>query len=189
MMVKILGTAVHLDCKPLKVSCIESLKPNNDSVVPATFRLSYNVIAPIQILKTLGVDISANPKFDPLFNIINHSCIPNASYRYEGGGTAMTLRAARHIKKGEEICISYVEPWMPEKERMDELWKCVGCLCGCSSCKRERLAREMYLRCKEPQLKSFGPSSDPKFCQIRGACNHDAYQSSLPSSQIALPNT
>ena len=60
LMVKILGTAVHLDCKPLKVPCIESLKPNNDSVVPATFRLSYNVIAPIQNLETLGVDIFTN---------------------------------------------------------------------------------------------------------------------------------
>ena len=179
MMVKILGTAVHLDCKPLEVPCIESLKPNNDSVVPATFRLSYNIIAPIQILETLGVDIFANLKFDswalqtvvmriennrvhkqtlndlrysimdPLFNMFNHSCIPNASYRYEGGGTAMTVRALRHIKKGEEICISYVEPRMPEKEKKDELWKRVGGLCDCPRCKRERLAQEIQLRAKE----------------------------------------
>lgn len=179
MMVRVLATAVHLDCKPLKVPCIESLKPNNDSVVPSIFRLSYNVIAPIQILETLGVDIFTNLKFDswalqtvmmriennrvrkrtlgdlrysiidPLFSMFNHSCIPSASYRYEGGGTAMTVKAGRDIKKGEEICISYVEPWMPESERRDELWKHIGGLCGCPSCKRERLAEEIRLRCKK----------------------------------------
>ena len=179
MMIKVLGTAVHLDCNPLKVPCIESLKPNKNSVVPSTFRLSYNIIAPLQILETLGVDIFTNLKFDswalqsvimriednrvrkqtfgdlrysiidPLFNMFNHSCVPTASYRYEGGGTAMTVKALRDIKKGEEICISYVDPWMPEKERKQELWKRVGGLCGCPSCKRERLAEEIRLRCKK----------------------------------------
>ena len=179
VMIKILGTAVHLDCEPLKVPCIESLKPNNDSVVSSTFRLSSNVIAPIQILETLGVDIFTNLKFDswalqtlimriednrmrkqtlgdlrysiidPLFSMFNHSCIPSASYRYEGGGTAMTVKAVRDIKKGEEICISYVDPWMPERERRDELWRRIGGLCGCPSCKRERLAEEIQLRVKK----------------------------------------
>lgn len=179
MMIKILGTAVHLDCKPLEVPCIESLKPNNDSVVTSSFRLSYNVIAPLQILETLGVDIFTNLRFDswalqtlimriednrmrkqtvgdlrysiidPLFSMFNHSCTSSASYRYEGGGTAMTVKAVRDIKKGEEICISYVEPWMPEKERRDELWKRVGGLCHCMSCTRERLAEEIQLRVKK----------------------------------------
>ena len=52
----------------------------------------------------------------------------------------MTVKAIRDIKKGEEICISYVEPWIPEKERKTELWKRIGGLCGCMSCKREREA-------------------------------------------------
>lgn len=178
LMVKILGTAVHLGCKLLNVPCIESLKPNNDSVVPSSFRLSYNIIAPLQILETLDVDTFANLNFDswalqtvimriednmvhkqtlgdlryriidPLFSMFNHSCTPSASYRYEGGGTAMTVEAIRDIKKGEEICLSYVEPWMPDKERKDELWKRVGGLCGCMSCQRERLAEAIALRCK-----------------------------------------
>ena len=179
MMIKILGTAVHLECKPLEVPCIESLKPNNDSVVSSTFRLSSNVIAPIQILGTLGVDIFTNLNFDswalqtlimriednrmrkqtlgdlrysiidPLFSMFNHSCTPSASYRYEGGGTAMTVKAVRDIKKGEEICISYVEPWMAENERRDEMWRRIGGLCGCPSCKREKLAEEIQLRVKK----------------------------------------
>ena len=86
---------------------------------------------------------------DPLFSMFNHSCIPTASYRYEGGGTAITVKALRDMNKGEEICISYAEPWMPEKDRKDELWKRVGGLCGCPSCKRERLAEEIRLRCKK----------------------------------------
>ena len=179
LLVKILGTAVHLGCNLLKVPCIESLKPNNDSVVPSSFRLSYNIIGPLQILENLGVDIFADLKFDswalqtlimriedsrvhkrsrgdlrysiidPLFSMFNHSCTPSASYRYEGGGTAMTVKAIRDIKKGEEIYISYVEPWIPEKERKNELWKRVGGLCGCMSCERERLAEAIALRCKK----------------------------------------
>ena len=38
---------------------------------------------------------------------------------------------------------------MPDKERKDELWKRVGGLCGCPSCKRERLAEEIRLICKK----------------------------------------
>ena len=64
----------------------------------------------------------------------------------------MKVKSVRDIKKGKEICISYVEPWMPEKERRDEMWRRIGGLCGCPSCKRERLAWEIQLRCKEPQL-------------------------------------
>ena len=172
MMVKVLATAIHLNCKPLKVSCIGTLKSNYDNAVPSNFRLFDNIIAPIQILQTLGVDVFTKLNFDswalqtlimridnnkvgkktldnrryssidPLFCMFNHSCIPSATFNIISGGTAMTVTAVRDIEKGEEICISYVEPWLPERERRDKIWKHIGRVCECLRCKRERETEE-----------------------------------------------
>ena len=53
MLVKILATAVHLNCKPLKVPCVRTLKANYDNVSLSKFTLFDNIVTPIQILETL----------------------------------------------------------------------------------------------------------------------------------------
>lgn len=172
MMVKVLATAIHVNCRPLTVSCVGSLKSNYDNAVPSNFRLFDNIIAPIQILQTLGVDIFTKLEFDswalqtlimridnnkvgkktldnrtyssidPLFCLFNHSCMPSATFNIIEGGTAMTVTAVRDIEKDEEICISYVEPWLPERERRNKIWKNIGRVCECLRCRRERETEE-----------------------------------------------
>ena len=172
MMVKILATAIHLNCKPLKVPCVRTLQANYDNVSLSKFTLFDNIVAPIQILETLGVDIFADLKFDswaiqtvitriennrvgkktlgnrkystvdPLFCFFNHSCTPSATFKFVGGSTFTTVKALRDIKKGEEICISYVDPRLPGSVRRDKIWKRIGRACHCLRCSREREVEE-----------------------------------------------
>ena len=172
MMVKILATAIHLNCKPLKVPCVRTLKANYDNVSLSKFTLFDKIIAPIQILETLGVDIFTDLKFDswaiqtvitriennrvgkktlgnrkystvdPLFCMFNHSCMPSATFEFMGGSTGTTVKALRDIKKGEEIYISYVDPRLPESVRRDKIWKRIGRACHCLRCRREREVEE-----------------------------------------------
>ena len=183
MLVKILATAVHLNCKPLKVPCVRTLKANYDNVSLSKFTLFDNIVAPIQILETLGVDIFTNLKFDswalqtvitriennrvgkktlnnrpyntvdPLFSMFNHSCMPSAAFNFIGGSTGTMVKAVRDIKQGEEICISYVEPRLPEGVRRDKIWKRIGRICDCLRCRKEREVeeRQRFLREREAE--------------------------------------
>ena len=116
LMMKILATAVQqgASAKVLKVGCVNTLKPNYESQVPAYFKLFDNIIAPLKVLQTLGVDVFAESRFDswvlqtlfwriennkqgtglgkralininPMFTMINHDCSPNAIYGSSNG--------------------------------------------------------------------------------------------------------
>ncbi|KAK0103108.1 hypothetical protein ONS95_000716 [Cadophora gregata] len=68
----------------------------------------YGVPASIGIIKTnaLRVDHETDAVF-PTFSIINHSCLPNASYSWNGNIMKGTLHAIRKILAGDEITIAY----------------------------------------------------------------------------------
>ena len=54
----------------------------------------------------------------------------------------MMVKAGRDIKKGEEICISYVEPSLPEMVKREKIWRRIGKPCDCLKCRRgTRLVR------------------------------------------------
>ncbi|KAI9821266.1 MAG: hypothetical protein M1827_004002 [Pycnora praestabilis] len=115
LMVKVLGTAVQHNTKPLKVACVGSLMADYFRKVPSYFRLYDNIIAPLKLLQTLGVDIFTDTRFDcwalqtlfmviennkqgsrfekrtfsginPLFSMFNHSCDPSAIWMTQRGG-------------------------------------------------------------------------------------------------------
>ena len=173
MMVKILATAIHLNCKPLKVPCVRTLKANYDNVCLSKFTHFDNIVAPIRILETLGVDVFTNLKFDswvlqtlltrvqcnsvgketldnrkysavdPLLSIFNHSCLPSAAPQFIGGSTETIVKALRNIKNGEEIFISYVDPGLPEEVRRGKISKLIGKPCDCQKCRMERRAQDI----------------------------------------------
>ena len=63
----------------------------------------------------------------------NHSCDPNV-VRVMTGTAEARFYAARDIKKGEWVCISYAEPDKPLAERRASLLKNYRFLCRCSRC-------------------------------------------------------
>jgi hypothetical protein len=63
--------------------------------------------------------------------LINHSCIPNAEWRFEGN--TFQLRAIQPIKSNDEIFISYNGAHDEEgSKQLLEIW---GFTCCCRQCK------------------------------------------------------
>lgn len=80
----------------------------------------------------------------PPFASINHSCAPNASLMVLGRG-CMLIRAASHIRAGQEVCVSYLGAagggFAPAPQRQRLLSEAYGFTCGCDRCQLEaRLA-------------------------------------------------
>lgn len=166
-MVKVLATAIQQNTKPLKVRCVGTLKADFQKEVLSYFKLFDNIVAPIQILQTLGVDIFTDARFDswalqtlflriennkqggrfgkqshssvnPLFSMFNHDCNPGATWHGVDIGGAIEVVAIRAIEKDEEIFVSYVEPWLPEAKRRLRIWTHIGKMCECGRCVQER---------------------------------------------------
>jgi hypothetical protein len=73
---------------------------------------------------------------------LNHSCDPNVSVRHLDQRTALsriTVIAKRPIKKGEELLITYVNPKLGHRARVDELRGWGFGTCTCSRCVEEAL--------------------------------------------------
>lgn len=64
--------------------------------------------------------------------IFNHSCNPNVSFSYNKG--KMYFFANTDIKKGDELCISYIDISMEYSERQKHLRERYGFLCDCQMC-------------------------------------------------------
>ena len=66
---------------------------------------------------------------------INHSCDPNCYQTFDLLSAAtLSIRASRHIKKGEEICIAYIDIGKSTSMRRRELSSLYGFFCSCRRC-------------------------------------------------------
>ena len=88
-----------------------------------TIRNERNKIAPTEICYGLYFNCS----------FFNHSCEPNCFYF--GIANMLIVKAIKDIKKGEELCVSYIEP-KPMALRKNELLKW-DFTCDCKYCKQE----------------------------------------------------
>lgn len=96
-----------------------------------------------------GIDGNPVRTISPLYCFFNHSCERNAGWSgkteeehpYCSGGSTKVFHAKRQIKKGEEICVSYVafsgRETKEERLEVTMSWFGVGGECGCSKCRRE----------------------------------------------------
>ncbi|KAI8953511.1 hypothetical protein F4801DRAFT_536671 [Xylaria longipes] len=84
---------------------------------------------------------------------INHDCRPNVHYRITDA--TITTIASRNIQRGEELTISYVDVFLPSRERKQRIrsWG-FECACGlCQGPKNETIASDKRLR-RIKQLKA-----------------------------------
>lgn len=93
------------------------------------------------IVDALGDDYSIccqGSAFFPLQSCMNHSCRPNARAfkREQDRDGQTTIIALEHIRKGEEITISYIEEELPFEERL-ELLRDYDFTCTCPKCSEE----------------------------------------------------
>ncbi|KIY70318.1 SET domain-containing protein [Cylindrobasidium torrendii FP15055 ss-10] len=98
------------------------------------------------LLETNAVDICLPSKNGPpvehsaIFlelSRCNHSCSPNAYWKWDAKTFTSTLRAARPIEKGEEITIQYIDSCISYRQRRDKLASRYGFTCICSTCTAE----------------------------------------------------
>ncbi|KAL1940971.1 hypothetical protein VTO73DRAFT_7607 [Trametes versicolor] len=64
---------------------------------------------------------------------INHSCSPNAVYRFEPATLTFEVRALLPIPPGAQVFISYIDPALPRAKRQEAL-SSYGFACTCTAC-------------------------------------------------------
>eukprot|EP00127_Corallochytrium_limacisporum_P003848 Clim_evm62s153 gene=Clim_evmTU62s153 len=75
----------------------------------------------------------------PHVAMANHGCYFNALHVSTGRLGVLEVRAARPIKKGEEVTISYCDFFSPKEIRKGELKRDRGFVCNCSACVNEAI--------------------------------------------------
>ena len=97
----------------------------------------HKVLTRVQC-NSVGKQTIDNRKYstvDPLLSMFNHSCLPSAAPQFIGGSTETVMKAVRNIKEGEDICVSYVDPSLPEEVRRGEISRRIGKPCACLKCR------------------------------------------------------
>jgi len=69
--------------------------------------------------------------------MFNHSCDPNCGVD-DGTASNLIITAQRPIKKGEEMCITYIDFNLPRSTRMKVLSNQYNFACGCERCESEK---------------------------------------------------
>ncbi|KAK7032043.1 hypothetical protein VNI00_013411 [Paramarasmius palmivorus] len=94
---------------------------------------------------------------------INHSCRPNVEPHWDSPTFSMHLRAVRDIKKGEELCFSYISDLLvPASSRQRDL-RSYGFECTCEACSDAAASdarRKEIRKISAPQFHFFNDSDE-----------------------------
>ncbi|RDI89529.1 hypothetical protein Vi05172_g108 [Venturia inaequalis] len=92
---------------------------------------------------------------------MNHDCRPNAGYYFDKATFTHKVHAVREIPPGEEITISYINPFLTSQQRLDRIPNQWGFNCTCPLCSssKENLSasdqRLQEIRTLESQLQDL----------------------------------
>ncbi|KAK9765227.1 hypothetical protein K7432_006605 [Basidiobolus ranarum] len=78
----------------------------------------------------------------PIGSLFNHSCIPNCIVMYDKG--VQIVRSISPIKAGEELCIAYVDSFVPRTRRRTQLQEKYYFECECELCSDPILSKLDY---------------------------------------------
>jgi len=170
IMVKVFAAAIQANASPLKIASVGTMQPDYEKNTLSYFKIFDNIIAPIKVLQTLGVNVFTDVRFDswaiqtlfiriennkqgvqvgkrthcginPLFSMFNHNCNPSATWHARNGHCGpIEVASIRDIQNGEEICVSYIEVYLSETERRERIRAHIGKRCICARCVQERAA-------------------------------------------------
>lgn len=109
---------------------------------PFAVRDSYGELLPhvrvIGIFSCNAFDISQRMGIFPISSRINHSCVPNAAWAYNGTLDCLTIHVIRDVKPGEEICHSYIRDYYRHsREQRDAELSRYGFRCHCPACRSD----------------------------------------------------
>ncbi|KAL5713279.1 hypothetical protein ACHQM5_015371 [Ranunculus cassubicifolius] len=148
----------------------------------------------VQVNENVGIGVAV---YGPGFSWINHSCTPNACYRFtifetnehestckmrigafgdesvqKNYGPRIVVRSIKPIKKGEEVSVTYTNLLLPKATRDLELWSRYTFKCLCTRCSA---SPPTYVDCAlrgnfVANLEPTNSSWDHNFCK------YDAYE-------------
>lgn len=104
----------------------------------------------------------------PLLSKFNHSCYPNCVFA--NMGNVVALRTIRPVKKGEELCVNYVDLYQTVWTRREELLESKKFWCQCLRCLLRPSSEEekehfcvdeevQGVRCLDPDCQSKHPAT------------------------------
>ena len=176
LMLRVLATAFKQSpSNPLHAPIIVQLVPQYTQGITKPITLP-DMMNYLRMLEALRVNIYSNLNYDiwvlhtirlriinnargkdrimalnPRFTFFNHSCEPKVDWDDERNDSSLSLSAARTIRKGEEMFISYIgdSKYLPEsydrRNHSLQTWLPGDCLC--SRCKREKKEeKELFVR-------------------------------------------
>ncbi|PBK87154.1 SET domain-containing protein [Armillaria gallica] len=78
----------------------------------------------------------------------NHSCSPNAHWKWDSASFTLTLEAVRDIGPSEEITIQYIDSSVDRQQRLDRLrsWYNFDCLCPSCTLPRKSIIHSDFAR-------------------------------------------
>ncbi|PBK64330.1 SET domain-containing protein [Armillaria solidipes] len=97
----------------------------------------------------------------------NHSCSPNAHWKWDPASFSLTLEAVRDIGPREEITIQYIDSTVDREQRLDKLrtWYNFDCLCPSCTLPRESIIHSDFAREELSHLTELMPVvSFEKWC-------------------------
>jgi len=125
------------------------------------------------IVQTNGLpaDSEEDPTALAIYSVVsrfNHSCKPNVSNSWQADRGIETLYAARDIRPGEELCITYIDIFQTSEQRQTELENAFKFRCTCEVCTQggEILAASDRRRVRMAQLREALPSAGPLLEQV-----------------------
>lgn len=112
----------------------------------------------------------------------NHSCAPNCtwSFAHESeskpgeGAAAVTVRAIKPVREGDELTISYVDPTVGRAERREQLWAKYRFECACHLCAGARNANRQL------------PGTDPFLEAVFGTVKNDEASATVESTEAMI---
>ncbi|KAK0432612.1 hypothetical protein EV421DRAFT_1494108 [Armillaria borealis] len=97
----------------------------------------------------------------------NHSCSPNAHWKWDPASFSLTLEAVRDIGPSEEITIQYIDSTVDREQRLDKLrtWYNFDCLCPSCTLSPESTIHSDFAREELSHLTELMPAvSFEKWC-------------------------
>ncbi|KAK0452838.1 uncharacterized protein EV420DRAFT_1558615 [Desarmillaria tabescens] len=90
----------------------------------------------------------------------NHSCSPNAHWKWDPASFSLTLEAVRAIGPNEEITIQYIDSCVEREQRLVKLrtWYNFDCLCPTCTLPRESIIQSDFAREELFQLSKHMPT-------------------------------
>lgn len=81
----------------------------------------------------------------PLGGIVNHECVPNSTYTFEGKNHKMILKATKQIREDEEVTISYTKLLWSNVMRRLYLRMTKNFVCKCQRCLDPTVSRTLKI--------------------------------------------